>query len=199
MSRQPGDFRPGKPDRQTGPGGTGGPPFNRNWRWVVGVGVGVLALLLLATQLASPRSPATQSYTTFTQELTHHDIKSATVNGATGTISYQLTSGSTYTTDGPVTNGTDLVNQWSKYADVTVKQNNGSIWSALLPYLVWILLLVAFFVWISRRAQGQMGGIMSIGRSKAKVYTTERPRTTFADVAGYDGVKMEITEVVDFL
>ena len=40
---------------------------------------------------------------------------------------------------------------------------------------------------------------MSIGRSRAKVYTTERPRTTFADVAGYDGVKMEIREVVDFL
>ena len=44
-----------------------------------------------------------------------------------------------------------------------------------------------------------MSGIMSIGRSKAKVYTTERPRTTFADVAGYDGVKLEIREVVDFL
>ena len=44
-----------------------------------------------------------------------------------------------------------------------------------------------------------MSGIMSIGRSKAKVYTTERPRTTFSDVAGYDGVKLEIREVVDFL
>jgi cell division protease FtsH len=40
---------------------------------------------------------------------------------------------------------------------------------------------------------------MSIGRSKAKTYSTERPGTTFADVAGYDGVKQEITEVVDFL
>src|SRR3954463_15210999 len=44
-----------------------------------------------------------------------------------------------------------------------------------------------------------MAGIMSIGRSKAKVYTTEKPKTTFADVAGYSGVKEEITEVVDFL
>jgi cell division protease FtsH len=44
-----------------------------------------------------------------------------------------------------------------------------------------------------------MTGLMSIGRSKAKVYTTERPRTTFADVAGYAGVKQEIREVVDFL
>ena len=52
---------------------------------------------------------------------------------------------------------------------------------------------------MGRRAQGQMAGIMNIGRSKAKVYTTEKPKTTFADVAGYSGVKEEITEVVDFL
>src|SRR5207249_10865062 len=52
---------------------------------------------------------------------------------------------------------------------------------------------------MSRRAQGQMAGLMAIGRSKAKVYTTEKPKTTFSDVAGYAGVKQEITEVVDFL
>src|SRR3546814_16144173 len=49
------------------------------------------------------------------------------------------------------------------------------------------------------RSQSQMGGIMSIGRSKAKTYSTERPGTTFADVAGYEGVKQDIKEVVDFL
>ena len=61
------------------------------------------------------------------------------------------------------------------------------------------MLIIGFFVWMSRRAQGQMSGIMSIGRSRAKVYTAERPRTTFDDVAGYQGVKQEISEVVDFL
>ena len=69
----------------------------------------------------------------------------------------------------------------------------------IIPYLIYGAIIVLLFVWLSRRAQGQMSGIMSIGRSKAKVYTTERPRTTFADVAGYDGVKLEIREVVDFL
>jgi cell division protease FtsH len=44
-----------------------------------------------------------------------------------------------------------------------------------------------------------MGNIMSIGRSKAKTYSTESPGTTFDDVAGYEGVKQEIREVVDFL
>jgi cell division protease FtsH len=52
---------------------------------------------------------------------------------------------------------------------------------------------------MQRRAAGQMGNVMSIGRSRAKAYTTDKPSTTFADIAGYDGVKQEITEVVDFL
>ena len=70
---------------------------------------------------------------------------------------------------------------------------------SLLPDIVLGAFFIILILWMARRAQGQMGGIMSIGRSRAKVYTTERPRTTFADVAGYDGVKMEIREVVDFL
>ena len=67
------------------------------------------------------------------------------------------------------------------------------------PTILILVLFVGIFFWISRRAQGQMSGIMSIGRSRARLYTTERPRTTFADVAGYQGVKVEISEVVDFL
>ncbi len=69
----------------------------------------------------------------------------------------------------------------------------------LLPVLLPIGFIVLILVWFQRRAQGQMGSIMSIGRSKAKTYSTERPGTTFDDVAGYAGVKQEIKEVVDFL
>ena len=68
-----------------------------------------------------------------------------------------------------------------------------------LPLLLPVGLIILFFWWINRRAQGQMTGMMSIGRSKAKLYTTERPGTTFEDVAGYAGVKQEIREVVEFL
>ncbi|MEZ5219610.1 MAG: ATP-dependent zinc metalloprotease FtsH [Ilumatobacteraceae bacterium] len=71
--------------------------------------------------------------------------------------------------------------------------------ASLLPLFLPILLIVGLFVWMQRRAAGQMGNVMSIGRSRAKAYTTDRPSTTFSDVAGYDGVKQEIKEVVDFL
>ena len=77
--------------------------------------------------------------------------------------------------------------------------NSTSIWSViggLLPLLV----LVGLYFWISRRATRQLaGGFMGIGASKAKVYDEQRPTTRFADVAGYEGAKREISEVVDFL
>ena len=75
----------------------------------------------------------------------------------------------------------------------------GNIFLTLLGYALPLLLIIGLFMWMSRRAQGQMGTVMNIGRSRAKVYTTEKPRTTFADVAGYGPVKEEINEVVDFL
>ncbi len=66
----------------------------------------------------------------------------------------------------------------------------------LLPLVV----LVGLYFWISRRASKALaGGFMGIGASKAKVYDQQRPTTRFADVAGYEGAKREISEVVDFL
>lgn len=77
--------------------------------------------------------------------------------------------------------------------------NTPNFFVSFLPLLLPVGLLILFFWWMQRRAQGQMGGIMSISRSRAKTYTTERPGTTFNDIAGYQGVKQEITEIVDFL
>jgi cell division protease FtsH len=60
-----------------------------------------------------------------------------------------------------------------------------------------LLLLVAFYVWMFRRQQGAMGGIL--GGGKQKRVDPETIRVTFDDVAGIDEVEAEINEVVDFL
>lgn len=65
----------------------------------------------------------------------------------------------------------------------------------LLP----LVLIVAFFVWMSRRAQGQMNGVFGFGRSQAREYDAQMPRMTFDDVAGQDAAKKELVEIVDFL
>jgi cell division protease FtsH len=71
--------------------------------------------------------------------------------------------------------------------------------------LSWVIPALVFFglwMFIINRAtdkDGMMGGVMSIGRSKARVYVEEKERTTFADVAGVDEAKEELQEVVTFL
>ena len=74
-----------------------------------------------------------------------------------------------------------------------------TFWAVVLALLPFVLLIGLFF-WISRRAARQLGGgFMGIGASRAKVYDQERPTTRFSDVAGYDGAKRDVSEVVDFL
>ncbi len=71
---------------------------------------------------------------------------------------------------------------------------------ASLIFSLWpLLLLVGVFIWFARRGRKQIGGIMSFGRSKAKLYDEERPSTRFADIAGYEGSKAEVMEVVNYL
>jgi cell division protease FtsH len=77
-------------------------------------------------------------------------------------------------------------------------------WSNLLVGFGPALLLIGFYVWLYRRAQamgGAMGGgLMGIGRSRARRYDQENAaRVTFDDVAGIDEAENELVEIVDFL
>jgi cell division protease FtsH len=75
-------------------------------------------------------------------------------------------------------------------------EQRGFITNLLISFAP-ILLLVAFYVWMFRRQQGALGGIL--GPGKQKRVDPETIRVTFDDVAGIDEVEAEINEVVDFL
>ncbi len=62
-----------------------------------------------------------------------------------------------------------------------------------------ILLLLGFFFWMVRQAGLSRAGMFNFGRSKARLYQMDRPRVTFADVAGSDEAKAQLQEEVDFL
>jgi cell division protease FtsH len=154
--------------------------------------------ILFIPNLFSNKSVKTVSYSQLIREARHQGVVSAQINNSSGVITGQLTDGTNYTANGPSPALTDEVDTL-RTNNVTVTFANPSGLSAFLPYLIWILIFAAFMIFASRQARGQMNGMMSVGRSRAKQFDQDRPKTTFADVAGYLGVKAEISEVVEFL
>ena len=79
----------------------------------------------------------------------------------------------------------------------------GEVTSNWLPTILsWVIPIALFFlVWsyLMKRMAGGAGGVMQIGKSKAKVYIEKRTGVTFADVEGIDEAKDELVEVVEFL
>ncbi len=77
-----------------------------------------------------------------------------------------------------------------------------SVWLGLAPLLISVLpvlLLAGFFIFLMRQAQGAGNQAFSFGKSRARVFTGDKPTVTFADVAGADESKQELQEVVEFL
>ncbi len=77
-----------------------------------------------------------------------------------------------------------------------------SIWTNISPLLfsvVPLLLMVGFFIFLMRQAQGAGNQAFSFGKSKARVFTGDKPTVTFQDVAGAEEAKQELQEVVEFL
>ena len=183
-------------------------PSHRIRQTVAWILLGIVGAAFMAMTLLSKDSDDEMPYSAFLQNVEDGKITEGTYDNRTGSIkvtiddSEHASSGGPreYVSSGPVPlpdSHTDLINE--KAPDFRFITPQPHILVSLLPLLLPISLLILFFWWMQRRAQGQMGNIMSIGRSRAKTYTTERPGTTFEDVAGYEGVKQEITEIVDFL
>lgn len=95
------------------------------------------------------------------------------------------------------------LNDPGKTTEVSIKDlTSGKLFSNLLIGLLPLILLIALFVFISRKAGGLMGGDggpFGFGKSKAKTYNKTKHQTKFADVAGAQEAKEEVVEVVDFL
>lgn len=74
-----------------------------------------------------------------------------------------------------------------------------AFWMNLLISVVPFLLIVGFFLFMFRQAQGANNQALAFGKSRARLFDKENKKTTFADVAGAEEAKTELVEVVDFL
>ncbi len=182
-------------------------PGAPRWRmWILPIGI-ALALLLLLHPGSKSTPTRTLTYTGFVNEVTANKVSTATIT-STGSVTGTLHGGAHYTSQIPTalndTSLSPLLRAHKVQVTGTIPSTSSvlSVLSFLLPFV----LIVGVFIWIGRKSRKQMGGglgglggIMGIGKSKAKVYDEERPTTRFSDIAGYEGSKAEVMEVVDFL
>ena len=169
-------------------------------RWSIWLLALVLLSVLILPNLFRNDNLTAIDYSALIAEVSEGHVKNVTISNGTGEITGELEDGTEFSSEGPLElPETDLTLLRERGTDIEFHTDRPNLFVQLLPFLLPFGLIFFFFWWMQRRAQGQMSGIMSIGRSKAKTYTTERPSTKFDDIAGYDGVKQEITEVVDFL
>ena len=74
-----------------------------------------------------------------------------------------------------------------------------TILNTLISWILPMLLLVGIWVYFFRRIGAGAGGLMTVGKSKAKVYMQDETKVTFQDVAGVDEAIEELKEIIEFL
>ncbi len=160
---------------------------------------GVIAMLMVTLFNMFPRQQATTEipYSDFMEMVDNGKIKEVSIQGrnliAKNSDDTTLRS---YSPDDP-----SMVERLqARNVKIKAEPPAESPWYiSLLISSLPMLLLIGVWVFFMRQMQGGGGKAMSFGRSKAKMASPDGPVVTFADVAGVDEAKEELTEVVDFL
>ena len=159
-------------------------------------------LVTVMNNFSSPTESNKLNYSQFIQQVQDGGVKRVTVDGFI--ISGTRTDGSSFETVRPAIQDNGLIKDlMDNNVEIVGKQpEQQSIWTQLLVASFPILVIIAVFMFFMRQMQGGAGGKggpMSFGKSKARLLSEDQVKTTFADVAGCDEAKEEVSELVEFL
>jgi len=188
------------------------PRFGISGRWIV-FGLIVLGVnLFLSSRAMEPASRVRVPYSPFfLDQVKAGHVKEITSKGTAiqGTFDRELTYEDSkpterFKTEVPAFADSDSLSALLVEKNVVVNAeplDRGSPWwQGLLFGFGPTIVFVALLFWLMRRASNAQGGVLgSFGRSRARRYEPSAERVTFADVAGIDEAKAELSEVVDFL
>ncbi|AQZ32489.1 MULTISPECIES: ATP-dependent zinc metalloprotease FtsH [Pseudomonadaceae] len=159
-------------------------------------------LVTVMNNFSSPSEPQTLSYSQFIEQVKEGRVERVTVDGYV--ITGKRTDGEGFKTIRPAIQDGGLIGDLiDNNVVIEGKQpEQQSIWTQLLVASFPILVIIAVFMFFMRQMQGGAGGKggpMSFGKSKARLLSEDQVKTTFADVAGCDEAKEEVSELVEFL
>lgn len=196
-------------------------PPNRIWLWFLAI----LALNYLMVSFLTPdtEAPATIPYTLFREEVSRgnvhaiynkgenlwgdfrtpvpfvsHEAAKTGTTGAKKSVTFFTTTLPAFVDSGLET---FLISHGVEISARPMHEER-TVWESILYGFGPGLLFIVFYIWLFRRSAGQGlgGGLMGLGKSKARRYDSEtEERVTFEDVAGIDEAENELVEIVDFL
>lgn len=174
------------------------PPRPPSWRiWLIVVGVMFTTSMLFGDLLGEQGNQL--AYSEFLVAVDDGTVSAVTIDPE-GRVTGELEDSTEFTTVIPTALDQAELTAKLEASEVRVEATapETSLLSVLFSFLP-LLVFVGLFVWMGRRGKTALGGLGGFGRSRTKVFDTEKPETRFSDVAGYEGVKREVMEVVDFL
>jgi cell division protease FtsH len=199
------------PPRGSSPKPPERPRFGFSPRWIAFFLVLLVLNLFIAGRAMEPESRVRVPYSPFfLQQVRTDNVEAITSKGTDiqGTFTKEVTFEDSkpttrFRTEIPAFADTDQLSQLLQEHDVTINaqplDTGAPWWQTLLfgfgPTILFIVLLLLLF----RRAGNVQNALGSFGRSRARRYEPSGDKVTFADVAGIDEAKEELTEVVDFL
>ena len=177
-------------------------PSDRKQAVTIGyVFAAVIGMLLLQWMFATYNTVDTIPYSEFERQLAQGNIAEVTVSqdAIQGKVKDKLPSGkSAFIT---VRVDPALSEKLEAKGVVVTGVSSGGIFQTILSWILPALMFYLIWIFLFRRLADRQGfgGLMSIGKSRAKVYVEKDTKVTFADVAGVDEAKFELQEVVSFL
>ncbi|MDT0714227.1 ATP-dependent zinc metalloprotease FtsH [Staphylococcus epidermidis] len=171
--------------------------------------IGVIIFGLFSFLNGNGNMPKQLTYTQFVNKLNKGDLKTLEIQPEQNVymVSGKTKKDEDYSSTILYNNEKDL----QKITDTAKKQDNlkftvkeeekQSVFVSILTTLIPILIIALLFIFFLSQAQGGGGGgrMMNFGKSKAKMYDSNKRRVRFSDVAGADEEKQELIEIVDFL
>ena len=116
------------------------------------------------------------------------------------TINGKLKDGQAFRTYVPANDTSYLSVLQARGVQINVEpKSRSALWPNLLSTMLPFFLLIGLWLLMLRQAQSGSNQAMSFGKSRARLHTENRPKTTFEDVAGVDEAKEELQEVIEFL
>jgi cell division protease FtsH len=187
------------------------PRFGLSPRWIVFF-LALLALnLFISSRAMEPESRVRVPYSPFfLQQVKTRNVEEITSKGTDiqGSFKKEVTFEDSkpttrFRTEIPAFANTDELSQLLQENDVTVNaeplETGAPWWQTLLFGFGPTILFVVLLFWLLRRAGNVQNALGSFGRSRARRYEPSGDKVTFADVAGIEEAKEELSEVVDFL